>query len=54
MQFVEHITQPTLFESPLKQLAEELASLDPNNMTPMEALEKLGKMRENSLKLIDS
>ncbi|MEW6325226.1 MAG: DNA mismatch repair protein MutS [Nitrospirota bacterium] len=34
--------QPDLFEdSPLKQLAEELAALDPNNMTPMQALEKL-------------
>ena len=34
--------QPDLFDdSPLKQLAQELAALDPNNMTPMQALEKL-------------
>ena len=33
--------QTDLFESPLQQLAKELAALDPNNMTPMQALERV-------------
>jgi DNA mismatch repair protein MutS len=37
--------QADLFESPLQQLAKELAALDPNNMTPMQALEYLTKIQ---------
>jgi DNA mismatch repair protein MutS len=33
--------QTDLFDSPLQQLAKELAALDPNNMTPLQALERL-------------
>jgi DNA mismatch repair protein MutS len=39
------LPQVDLFESPLRQLAGELARLDPNNMTPMQALEKLIELK---------
>jgi DNA mismatch repair protein MutS len=42
--------QTDLFDSPLKQLAKELAELDPNNMTPIQALETLAKMKKESKK----
>ncbi len=37
--------QPPPIPSPLKQLAEELAALDPNNMTPIQALDYLTKIK---------
>jgi DNA mismatch repair protein MutS len=38
--------QTDLFESPLRHLADELAALDPDNMTPLQALERLTALRE--------
>jgi DNA mismatch repair protein MutS len=37
--------QSDLFESPLRQLAKELAAVEPNNMTPIQALEYLIKIK---------
>ncbi len=37
--------QADLFESPLQQLAKELAEMDPNNMTPIQALDYLTKIK---------
>jgi hypothetical protein len=45
--------QTDLFDSPLKQLAKELAVVDPNNMTPIQALEKLEKLVSTYRKTID-
>jgi DNA mismatch repair protein MutS len=38
--------QTDLFDSPLRQLAKELAALEPNNMTPIQALDYLIKMKD--------
>lgn len=43
--------QADLFESPLRQLAKELAAIDPNHMTPMQALDYLTKIKHDVMSM---
>ncbi|HUJ79986.1 MAG TPA: DNA mismatch repair protein MutS [Nitrospiria bacterium] len=40
--------QTNLFDSPLQQIVDELAALDPNHMTPMQALDVLEKIKRKA------
>lgn len=53
VQHVEYSNQLLLFDTEKDALLEELADIDPDSMTPMEALEKLYSLRNKSRKALD-